>query len=986
MSFELGVDANRRESLARRRNEKNYVQPQKRIDIAARPMAVEGRSAAHRLGLATRGLVAVHLVVFAALFVLPHQVRAQTDGICGRTATVRTAILAKIDGINDCGLVTSNHLAAITGVLSLNDQSIPALAAGDFDGLTSLVTLFLYNNSLTALPADVFDGLTLLHTLHLNDNELTTLPAGVFEPLTSLTDRLDLAGNPGAPFAPSAVALPDDGTVPSAGGTVMLDGSDSGGAWGAYVTYSWALTHPANGVTVVFDDPARAAPTVTIPPLLANTELTFTLTVTGRAGSFAGGVIPGTDTASVTGDATTANAPATGAPTISGTAKVSQTLTAATTGIADADGLTSPTYTYQWIRVNGDGMSNPADIPDATSSTYTLVTADLGKKIRVQVNFTDDDNHDEELTSAAYPASGTVAAAPTPNLTVGSPSVTNNNPEPGEVFTLSATVTNTGDKDAPATTLWFYQSTDTTITTSDPSPGTEPVGALAAGATSPESKDVTAPATAGTYYYGACVDPVPNETNTTNNCSQSVRVRVSARPNLTVDLPSVTDLTPETGGVLLLATTVTNRGSADADATTLRFYQSTDATITTSDTEVDTEPVGAPLTPATYYYGACVDPVPNERTTANNCSMAVTVSTNGGEDNDAPPAPPPPSPGGGGGGGGAPGGGPRQTVPDAPRNLLADATDGAVTLMWEVPEDDGGFAITGYEYRIDGEGEWISIGSTLTTHTVTSLVNGTEYTFQVRAPVTLLVANFSNGNDGAFNSRVYLWNPSTSAGQVTVRVFTLPLTTGIARELTGPPLDLGTLEARSALNLKLVEDILDPLEIALPYTTDGGNLTLEFTIQAADARGAAQVFSSDFAFGTYPMQEIPSTSSGSPTVLVANFMNGNDDAFNSRVYLWNPSLSAGSVTVRVFTLPLTAGVAQELTTAPLDLGPLGAESARNLKLAEDILTPLGIPTPYVTDGGNLTLEFTIQAADVREAAQVFSSSFAFGTVPLQVIQ
>ena len=251
---------------------------------------------------------------------------------------------------------------------------------------------------------------------------------------------------------------------------------------------------------------------------------------------------------------------------------------------------------------------------------------------------------------------------------------------------------------------------------------------------------------------------------------------------------------------------------------------------------------------------------------------------------------------------------------------------------------------------------------------------------------TVLVANFMNGNSDAFSSRAYLFNPSDSDGNVTVRVFTLPLSDGAAQELTVTPLDLGTLEARLALNLKLAEDILIPLGIALPYVTDGGNLTLEFTIQAADARGAAQVFSSDFAFGTYPMQEIPSTSSGSPTVLVANFMNGNDAALNSRVYLWNPSLSAGSVTVRVFTLPLTAGVAQELTTAPLDLGTLGAESARNLKLVEDILTPLGIPTPYVTDGGNLTLEFTIQAADVRGAAQVFSSSFAFGTVPLQVIQ
>ena len=244
--------------------------------------------------------------------------------------------------------------------------------------------------------------------------------------------------------------------------------------------------------------------------------------------------------------------------------------------------------------------------------------------------------------------------------------------------------------------------------------------------------------------------------------------------------------------------------------------------------------------------------------------------------------------------------------------------------------------------------------------------------------MTLLVANFMNGNNGAFNSRVYLWNPSASAGQVTVRVFTLPLTTGIARELTGPPLDLGTLEARSALNLKLVEDILDPLGIALPYTTDGGNLTLEFTIQAVDVRGAAQVFSSDFAFGTYPMQEISSTSSGSPTVLVANFTNGNNGALNSRVYLWNPSATDGHVTVRVFTLPNT-GDSMRLQTVPL--GILKAFSARNIRIAEDILGGfLGIALPYTDDGGNLMLEFTIEAPDVKGAAQVFSQTLPSGPI------
>ena len=79
------------------------------------------------------------------------------------------------------------------------------------------------------------------------------------------------------------------------------------------------------------------------------------------------------------------------------------------------------------------------------------------------------------------------------------------------------------------------------------------------------------------------------------------------------------------------------------------------------------------------------------------------------------------------------------------------------------------------------------------------------------------------------------------------------------------------------------------LGISLPYATDGGNVTLEFTVEAANVRGAAQVFFSDFAFGTYPLQVIPSTSAGSPTVLAVNFMNGNNAAFNSRVYLFNPS-------------------------------------------------------------------------------------------------
>ena len=89
-----------------------------------------------------------------------------------------------------------------------------------------------------------------------------------------------------------------------------------------------------------------------------------------------------------------------------------QPLTAVTTGIMDADGLTSVSYSYQWIRVDADGTSNPADITDETDATYTLVDADLGKKIKVRVTFVDDASHTETLTSAATATVGAVATGP----------------------------------------------------------------------------------------------------------------------------------------------------------------------------------------------------------------------------------------------------------------------------------------------------------------------------------------------------------------------------------------------------------------------------------------------------------------------------------------------------------------------------------------------------------------------------------------------
>ena len=102
------------------------------------------------------------------------------------------------------------------------------------------------------------------------------------------------------------------------------------------------------------------------------------------------------------------NTPATGAPTITGTAQVGETLTADTTGIADADGLVNATYSYQWVANDG---TTDTDISGETDATYTLVADDEGQTIKVEVSFTDDAGNDETLTSAATDA---VVAAPEP--------------------------------------------------------------------------------------------------------------------------------------------------------------------------------------------------------------------------------------------------------------------------------------------------------------------------------------------------------------------------------------------------------------------------------------------------------------------------------------------------------------------------------------------------------------------------------------------
>jgi len=124
---------------------------------------------------------------------------------------------------------------------------------------------------------------------------------------------------------------------------------------------------------------------------------------------------------------------------------------------------------------------------------------------------------------------------------------------------------------------------------------------------------------------------------------------------------------------------------------------------------------------------------------------------------------------------------------------------------------------------------------------------------------TVLMANWLNGNWPTYNSRIYLWNPSSLAGDVTVRLFkmpavpadpaTNPAVTSVELTTPGSPLFLGTLSGYSGMSIKLKEDILSAAAVlnalpgkALPYTENGGNLLVEVTIRADRVTGTSQVF------------------------------------------------------------------------------------------------------------------------------------------------
>ncbi|NML18906.1 M10 family metallopeptidase C-terminal domain-containing protein [Azohydromonas caseinilytica] len=136
----------------------------------------------------------------------------------------------------------------------------------------------------------------------------------------------------------------------------------------------------------------------------------------------------------------------TGSVTISGTATQNNTLTAATSTLADADGLGE--LSYQWLR-------NGVAVDGATASTYRLTQVDVGQRITVQVSYTDGFGAAESKLSTA-----TAAVSNANDLPTGGVSITGTATQ-GQTLTASHTL---DDIDGMGAVSWQWLRAGVAIT------------------------------------------------------------------------------------------------------------------------------------------------------------------------------------------------------------------------------------------------------------------------------------------------------------------------------------------------------------------------------------------------------------------------------------------------------------------------------------------------------------------------------------------
>lgn len=216
----------------------------------------------------------------------------------------------------------------------------------------------------------------------------------------------------------------------------------------------------------------------------------------------------------------------------------------------------------------------------------------------------------------------------------------------GATVQMELTFENNGEMDAEAPNVGYYLSDNSIVSATDTLIHTQSALALLRDGPLEATVSFSIPAQtpAGNYFLGAYVDhdDLISETTTANNVAYYPITVTAAAADLVVIAPGVSSATLSVGESFTAAATARNGGGVAASAgSTLRYFRSVNATISTFDTELATDPVPllaagansaqsapltAPVTPGDYWIGACVDSVAGESSTANQCSSGVPIS------------------------------------------------------------------------------------------------------------------------------------------------------------------------------------------------------------------------------------------------------------------------------------------------------------------------------------------------------------------------
>ncbi len=417
---------------------------------------------------------------------------------------------------------------------------------------------------------------------------------------------------------PIANAGPDQ-TV-NQGDWVILDGSGSTDPNGVWLTYSWAqLGEPV----VQLMNASTANPNFIAPQVTATTNLTFVLTVSNGSAS-------ATDSVTIT--VNHINHPPIaktnlGYLPITLPAIFPFTMGFSGSGSSDPDG---DPLTYIWNF--GDGSASASGIYVTHTFTkygiypVTLTVSDgvLSSTASVQITLT---NLPDLLPSVSVSAKTTV---PGSNL-----------PTTNSIFNLGVTATG-------PFVVSFHLSRDIAYGGTDDIPlaTTRSISSLNGGAINTDTTSLAIPATTpvGNYYVCAMADSgsVVTEFNEQNNSSCSATtIRVDFPDLVMTSLSGPTSATK--GTAISLANTVKNQGGSDAGNFTIRYYLSSDTTITTSDTLLGSRTVSSlaagavntatttvtipsTLSAGTYYLGAIAD-YNNALTESNENNNALTGNT-----------------------------------------------------------------------------------------------------------------------------------------------------------------------------------------------------------------------------------------------------------------------------------------------------------------------------------------------------------------------